>query len=85
MQRVVTREAVIDIGDNAHKLGKKPNLCNLDMSGLDLSGLNLRKAMFHGSICWETNFQNSDLYGANFRNSSCWNASFLGATVLQRT
>ncbi len=52
-----------------------------DLSDLDLSNLNLKKAIFKGSRLCNTNFVNSDLSDSIIVDANCANANFTGAKL----
>ena len=55
-----------DVENNIAYLGDPPELNDLDLSGVDFSGLPLRNANFSGSILPDTDLRNTDLRGALF-------------------
>lgn len=60
---------IIKNAENIAYLGDPPGLSDLDLSGVDFSGLPLRNANFSGSILPDTDLRNSDLQGASFSHS----------------
>jgi hypothetical protein len=67
--------------ENIFLLGSPPKIPHIDISLLDLSGLNLRSTDFIGSLISETDFRKSDLRHANFANSIIEKAMFDEADV----
>ena len=73
------------IGRNTERniayLGSPPELADLDLSGVDFSGLPLRNANFSGSILPDTDLRNTDLRGASFAHAILDSTMFDGATI----
>jgi|GEM_PF-1490661 len=66
---------------NVRLLGSPPKLLGVDLSNLDMSSLDLRKAIFEDCVAQDADFRKSDLRGAVFQRCILENVSLDGANV----
>ena len=71
-----------DAKRNMFHLGNPPVLSDLDLSGVDISGLPLRNADFSGSILPDTDLRNTDIRGATF-DRSIFDGTMLNAANIE--
>lgn len=63
--------------------GKRLNFINVDLTGFNFSGLNLRFAKFINCILDNCKFKNCDLYSASFTGSTGFNINFAKSQCCQ--
>ncbi|MEU5258899.1 pentapeptide repeat-containing protein [Amycolatopsis sp. NPDC021455] len=62
-------------------LGKPANLQDVDLAGLDLSGLELTRGRFDGALLLESDFRSSDLRDASFKGAILERVQFDNAVL----
>lgn len=77
--KVIFRFIQIDPDKYINILGKVPKITNLDISGIDFSGLSLQNGNVEGCLAIETDFRKADLRNVSFNDSILDNVLFDGA------
>jgi uncharacterized protein YjbI with pentapeptide repeats len=62
--------------------GKRADLSNQDLSGMDFSGAFLREANLNGAILSGTNFAGANLFGADISDTCLRGADLTGANIV---
>jgi hypothetical protein len=68
------------------RMGQQAILCQAELNGIDLSGLNFEDSIFSraamaGAVLTKASFKNADLRGANLQGTDLSNADFSGANL----